>query len=245
MPWYKPSARHIKHSQEQPLARASAQHSLDAAAALPNSGLDFIDNSQGASAAVAELSRVLGDGICDVELDGDPTDALKSLLHTLTKTASNYDNAHAASLAGRIPWVCTPDVAAAIAVAFECASVVYEPGKWPGVEGFAHEHELHMMPSEDGSVKGTGFSRFWELDRDGVVNGREREGEGRRRRRRNPHFPALVVAVRGTGSKVDHIVNLNGEMRDARAFLVRTSRLYPPFRPPLPLYRFPSFRCSG
>ena len=32
-------------------------------------------------------------------------------------------------------------------------------------------------------------------------------------------FPALAIAIRGTASSVDGIVNLNGEPRDAERFL--------------------------
>ena len=186
---------------------------------------------------------MLGDGISDVELEGDTSDALWLLLQALAKTASNYDNAHVESLEGRTLWPSTPDVATVIAIAFECASAVYEPGNWPNVEGFAYKQEVHMPPSSDGSKKGMGVSRFWELDRDGEVNEQKRDGPGLGRR--NSYFPALLVAVRGTSSKVDHIVNLNGDMRDAREFLVNTSRLNPPLRFHLPLHQSPSFCYTG
>jgi len=50
--------------------RTSTQSSLDAAASVPNSGLAFIDNSTGASAAVSELSGVLDDAIEQLDFHG-------------------------------------------------------------------------------------------------------------------------------------------------------------------------------
>lgn len=50
--------------------RTSTQSSLDATALVPNSGLAFIDNSTGASAAVSELSRILDDAIEQLDFHG-------------------------------------------------------------------------------------------------------------------------------------------------------------------------------
>lgn len=47
--------RYSKHSE----VRASTASTLTTSAALPNSGFAFVDNSQGASAAVAELATCL------------------------------------------------------------------------------------------------------------------------------------------------------------------------------------------
>jgi hypothetical protein len=44
---------------KKPKVRASAESSLVASANVPNSGLRFVDNSQGCSAAIAELSNLL------------------------------------------------------------------------------------------------------------------------------------------------------------------------------------------
>lgn len=47
-------------------SKASAS-TLEASAALPNSGFAFVDNSQGASAAVAQLSDVLDAALSQIE----------------------------------------------------------------------------------------------------------------------------------------------------------------------------------
>jgi hypothetical protein len=53
----------LKHFRK-PEVRASVQSALITSTNLPNSGLTFVDNSQGCSAAVAELS-----GLLDVAID--------------------------------------------------------------------------------------------------------------------------------------------------------------------------------
>lgn len=61
----------LKHGLGRKPIRTSSQTSLDSASTIPNaSGLTFIDNSQGASAAAVELSSVLDDAIEQLDLQG-------------------------------------------------------------------------------------------------------------------------------------------------------------------------------
>lgn len=46
--------------------------------------------------------------------------------------------------------------------------------------------------------------------------------------RQNPFLPALVIAIRGSASKTDHLVNANGERKDAQHLLVCGMRGYRP-----------------
>lgn len=48
-----------------------AKSALKASTALPSSGITFVDNSQGASAAVAELSDALSAVLEQVDIDGE------------------------------------------------------------------------------------------------------------------------------------------------------------------------------
>lgn len=50
--------------------RASVESGLDAANAVPNSGFIFVENSQGASAAASELSKLLDTAIEQIDLEG-------------------------------------------------------------------------------------------------------------------------------------------------------------------------------
>lgn len=59
--------RLLKLGQHHPKTSASA---LNASASVPTSGFTFIDNSTGASATVAEMSKVLGNALETIDLDG-------------------------------------------------------------------------------------------------------------------------------------------------------------------------------
>lgn len=58
--------RHLKHRK----VRTSSASSLQASVAIPNSGFTFVDNAQGASAAVSELSKTLDIALDNVEFEG-------------------------------------------------------------------------------------------------------------------------------------------------------------------------------
>jgi hypothetical protein len=54
----------------QPEVRASAASALVTVTRVPNSGLAFIDNSQGSSAAIAELSTMLNIALEQFDYEG-------------------------------------------------------------------------------------------------------------------------------------------------------------------------------
>jgi len=56
-----------------PHVRASTTSTLATSQALPNSGLKFVDNSQGCSAAIVELSGLLDVALDKLDLDGMST----------------------------------------------------------------------------------------------------------------------------------------------------------------------------
>jgi len=55
---------------KKPKVRASAESALVTSANIPNSGLTFVDNSQGCSAAVAELSSLLDVALENFDYEG-------------------------------------------------------------------------------------------------------------------------------------------------------------------------------
>jgi len=62
--------RLLRRVKKHPEVRASTVSTLATSAALPSSGFTFVDNSQGASAAVAELSRSFDTALEQIELEG-------------------------------------------------------------------------------------------------------------------------------------------------------------------------------
>jgi hypothetical protein len=64
--------KRLVHSMKKHLkVQASTESALTTSAALPSSGFTFVDNSQGASAAVAELSRSLDTALDQIKLEGN------------------------------------------------------------------------------------------------------------------------------------------------------------------------------
>ena len=60
----------FKPVKKQPVVRASTVSTLEASTSVPDSGLAFVNNSQGVSAAIVELSELLDDVFKDIKYDG-------------------------------------------------------------------------------------------------------------------------------------------------------------------------------
>ena len=85
-----------------------------------------------------------------------------------------------------------------ICAAFACAAAVYDTEDKPSVPGLSFEGEEYITSSTFGTIKATSIT----LVRRSALA-------------RHEHFlPMLVVAIRGTASRVDHMVNLNGNSRE-------------------------------
>jgi hypothetical protein len=106
--------------------------------------------------------------------------------------------------------VCTPDdsisnlsEAQLLVAANCCASIVYDPAVEANCPGLKFAPRLaYLNASKDGTFKATGF---WLLENVGIGN---------------VFGPAIVIAIRGTASVVDAIVNLNGEKQSASSLIV-------------------------
>jgi hypothetical protein len=83
--------KYLRHA-KRPAVQASAASTLEASTKLPNSGLTFIDNSQGSSAAIAELSKLLDIALEQFDFEGEPSDQLQLQLQRLNKEAAKYTN---------------------------------------------------------------------------------------------------------------------------------------------------------
>jgi hypothetical protein len=94
--------KHLRHA-NRPEARASANSAPTTSTKLPNSGLTFVDNSQGRSAAVAKLSRLLDIALEQFDYEGEPSDQLQLQLQRLYKEAAKYTNSQLDVDAGTTP----------------------------------------------------------------------------------------------------------------------------------------------
>jgi hypothetical protein len=88
---------------KRPAVRALATSILDTSTKLPNSGLTFVDNSQGSSAAVAELSQLLDIALEQLDFEGEPSDQLQLQLQRLNKEAAKYTNNQLNADGGAMP----------------------------------------------------------------------------------------------------------------------------------------------
>ncbi|KAE8376789.1 hypothetical protein BDV26DRAFT_282394 [Aspergillus bertholletiae] len=201
----------LKIPQRHPRPTASA---LRASTVAPASGSPFINNSQGASAAVAELSDALGTVFNRIDLDGDLSSQVNGLLDRLDQEASQYGNSQLKD-DRYSDWECSPENAQLISVSWHCAREVYETSsdlpngpvcnrKWKLESGDC------IAASADGTIKAVSFSSMTPVDK----------GAG------SKDLPVLVIAIRGSASAVDHMVNANYEPRNADDF-IDISRLMP------------------
>ncbi|KAK3326735.1 Alpha/Beta hydrolase protein [Apodospora peruviana] len=213
----------------------TAQSSLVTSAAAPDSGFAFVHNSQGASAALSELSRKLSGvlELIDLDTDDDAKDgAVKAQLQRLETVAGDYTNSSSASsCSGMEEWKGSPSLAQVVAAAFVCSATIY---KKPPKSTAVHDSDdatiqtpspdsqqvattTHRQPTVDGLV----FTEqtYTKPSRDGTEKamgvwmaksdtGQDWEG-----------FPAMVIAVRGTAKLVDAMVNANGRPVTADEFL--------------------------
>ncbi|KAL4784663.1 Alpha/Beta hydrolase protein [Aspergillus varians] len=187
---------------EHPRPTASA---LRASSTLPTSRSTSATNSQGASQAVADLSETLGPALNQIDLDGEPKAQIGLFLDQLDTEASKYENAQ---LDCRLypEWDCSEANAQLISTAFQGAQSVYDlPDNNNSTSiGPAGTVQSHTVPSIGGTVKASTFTRVSD-----------------------EHGPVLVIAIRGSASVVDHVVNANYRPADASNFIDFT-RWYKP-----------------
>ncbi|KAI0189758.1 Alpha/Beta hydrolase protein [Xylaria flabelliformis] len=183
--------------------RASAQTSLQASAALPTSGATSIDNSEGASQAIAELLDSLDIALAQISIEDDLKAQFTTQLEQLERKASSYVNSSLDSCSSKEPWTCTAEMANLITKAWICAETVYERDVAVSTEQMKDADlkiEWSLASSANGNVKATTLTTFVAPPPYGS---------------RAEPTTYLIIAVRGSASTVDHLVNLNGEARDA------------------------------
>lgn len=87
-----------------------------------------------------------------------------------------------------------------MAASFACSAAVYETEQTLSVPGLDFHKEASISPSIGGTTKATEIF----LVRESATGSSES----------NPLLPMIVVAIRGTASCVDRMVNLNGDSKE-------------------------------
>ncbi|KAJ6437593.1 hypothetical protein O9K51_09800 [Purpureocillium lavendulum] len=190
-------------STSRPAATISA---LRISAATPASGVTFVDNSRGASAATADLSAALDTAVEHVDLSSDADELLRNLIHQLDREAAAYANSTVDESQCAV-WACPKATAQTVFAAWKCAAAAYEAGGGPPPStehGCSFELDAIGPPSADGT-----FKAFVSM----VITPAAVVAE------ENEFLPALVIAVRGTASRIDHIVNVNAQPRSAQRYI--------------------------
>ncbi|KAI1122933.1 Alpha/Beta hydrolase protein [Nemania abortiva] len=197
-------------------ARVLARTGLRASAALPTSGTTSLDNSEGASQAVAELLDSLDVALAKISLEDDPRAQLTAQLEQLDQKASSYVNSSLEFCSSKEPWKCSPEAVNLIMKAWLCAEAVYErdiADISKHLEGSGLNTEWFSASSANGSLKATTFTTFAPPPP---------HGSGAQ------PTTSLIIAIRGSASTVDQLVNLHGEPRDASILFQDINKLSKP-----------------
>ncbi|KAL3475376.1 Alpha/Beta hydrolase protein [Aspergillus californicus] len=169
---------------------------LRTSSAFPASGLPSVANSQGASQAAAELSETLGPALEQIDLDGDVKAQIGLFLDQLDQEASKYANSQ---LNHELypEWDCAEADARLISTAFQGAQSVYNiPATEDSSTNLADTVQRRTVPSVAGTIKASTFTRIT-----------------------TEHGTVLVIAIRGSASVVDHVVNANYKPANAHHFI--------------------------
>ncbi|KAL2127129.1 hypothetical protein VTI74DRAFT_11270 [Chaetomium olivicolor] len=148
---------------------------------------------------------------------GNPEERLRAVFQELDEEASNYHNSKVsdADIASH-RWECTREAAQMVSVAWKCALAVYSPdSELPGTE-HCRFHPDHVGTSSAGGTVKAFATTIVETALPTNSTWAGSQGE-------NAYVPALVVAIRGSASMVDHMVNANARPRDANHFIDPTS----------------------
>jgi hypothetical protein len=156
-----------------------------------------------------------------VNLQDDWPDRLRSEVERLQREVEKYPNGRVEELDYGKDWswyvptatrlkqmayqifASTQEEAQVIYLAANCAASAYDDQVEPWEKhGLSLDRVAYFKPSKAGSTKATSFTFGKAVDAS------------------NSLLPALLIAIRGTDSVVDGMVNAHGESRSAREFLV-------------------------
>lgn len=109
-----------------------------------------------------------------------------------------------------------PSEAELISLAWRCTAAVYQPSA--EAQNLAFKEQHYIKPTADGTIKATTLTLIDHFDSPGKPQVAEQQSQASHEL--ELPLPVLVVAVRGTASTVDAMVNANSRSRDASALFV-------------------------
>ncbi|KAH6891022.1 hypothetical protein B0T10DRAFT_484244 [Thelonectria olida] len=186
------------------ISRIKPNASMATPSVLP-SGFTFVDNFQGATAAVSELSTAIETALEQMSLGVDLGLQLKQLVHGLDKEGSTYDNSKVNEQIPCSEWQCSRATAELVSLAWNCTHETYNTANdIVDPSRYSVQCEFVETPSLGEGVKA------WTST---LVSPLSNSAE------KSEFLPVLVVAIRGSASSMDHVVNVNEPPRDASHFI--------------------------
>ncbi|KAF8459250.1 Alpha/Beta hydrolase protein, partial [Kalaharituber pfeilii] len=186
-----------------------------------------IEASQATSAALTELSKHLDTCLSEVDFEGNLSGQHRTIERRLTVEAEKYVNCSLdqdldAAQDGIKKWHCTKEEADMVSIAMKMSDAAYDNEREPEEEGFRLEKQWYIPATVTGTTKATTFT---------IVNPKNESTstEAARNSKDEGGFPLLVIAVKGSRSAVDWMVNSNGTPRSVGDFC-NLSHLLPPTR---------------
>ncbi|RSM12705.1 hypothetical protein CDV31_006172 [Fusarium ambrosium] len=171
----------------------------------PSSSAISVNNSRGASVAAIELSSAFYDTLNEVDLEGSLSGQFKQLLQRLDQEASKYINSRVKDDGASTDWNCSQAEAQLVSAAWKCARGTYDLESTIEDTAYCTFRKDHVLKhSLTGTVKALKSTVVEPVAKPSVGDGL---------------LPTLIVAVRGSASKMDHIVNANSQPRATEMFI--------------------------
>ncbi|KAL8849342.1 MAG: hypothetical protein Q9221_005693 [Calogaya cf. arnoldii] len=185
-------------------ARRSTTTSLQATTSVPASGFAIVNNSQGASASIVELSIALDDILGDIEFEGEASDFAKAEIGRLSEEVSKYSNFRFTAGVKHTTWACRSEDKPLLLAAAKCSAAIYQPQRPSILEDdvFQYQSLYYTEPTRLGTVKATAF---YEARPMSPID--------------SQRCGILIIAIRGSASKVDHMINLNNQATAVEDFI--------------------------
>ncbi|RYC90821.1 hypothetical protein BFJ63_vAg6438 [Fusarium oxysporum f. sp. narcissi] len=161
------------------------------------------NNTRGASVAAYELSSALTDTLNEINLNGSLNEQLRQLLERLDQEAAKYTNSKVNDDESR-EWDPSQAEVQLISVAWKCARGTYD------LEGTVTDTGYCTFRRDQ--VVDSSFAGTVKLITSTII-------EAKTGSRIIESLPVLVLAIRGSASKMDHIVNANAQPRTTESFI--------------------------
>ncbi|KAF5688257.1 hypothetical protein FDENT_4944 [Fusarium denticulatum] len=161
------------------------------------------NNTGGASVAAYELSSALTDTLSEIDLNGNLNEQLRQLLERLDQEAAKYTNSRVND-DDSIEWNPSQSEVQLISAAWKCARGTYD------LEGTMADTSYCTFRRNQ--VVDRSFAGTVKLITSTVI-------EAKAGSPTTDSLPVLVLAIRGSASKMDHIVNANAQPKTTEGFI--------------------------